>query len=188
MALNSKVKISVSKVRYIIFFCLVQKMDVWYFGAWIGWFQLLWTLLLLPITTFPFFGGHQFKDMPQQYLFGFKCWLGVNSQPGDECSYNYIITLAYFGVNFCFNILILSVTKHASATVFTLSFAVQLPLTQIAYSIPQIMQQYVEGFQATSIIALIIVLVGFAIYSILPEPQHSNKRETGDEEASSTPS
>lgn len=113
-------------------------MDVWYFGAWIAWFQLLWTLLLLPLTSIPSFGGHHLKDMPELYAFGFRCWLGVSSQPGDECSYNYIITTLYIAVNFIYNIMILLLTKHASATVFTLSFAVQLPLSQIANDIPQI--------------------------------------------------
>lgn len=111
--------------------------------------------------------------MPELYAFGLRCWLGVNSQPGDECSYNYIITRLYFAVNFIYNIMILLLTKRASATVFTLSFAVQLPLSQIAYSIPQIMQQYVESFRMISIVSLVTVLFGFALYSTVPEPQRN---------------
>jgi hypothetical protein len=121
--------------------------------------------------------------MPDQIKYGFLCFLGHNSLAGDECSYNYIATSIYIFINFFYNILILLVTKHASATVFTLAFALRLPLTQIAYCIPFLMQSYVEEFTWESIVSLVVVLIGFAIYSILPEPQMGQKKgkEEGEE-------
>ncbi len=115
--------------------------------------------------------------MPNQVKLGFLCFLGQNSLPGDECSYNYIATSVYIVINFFYNILILLVTKHASATLFALAFALRLPLTQIAYCIPFLMQSYVEKFTWESIVSLVIVLIGFAVYSALPEPQMNQKKE-----------
>jgi hypothetical protein len=152
-------------------------MDVWYMGAWVGWFQLLWTLCFLPITTLPGFGGIPITEIPTQIKYGFLCFLGINSQQGDNCSYNYVATIIYFVLNFFYNILILLVTKHASATVFTICFAIRLPLLQIIYCIPFIMQQYVERFTWESVVALIVVLAGFALYSSQPEPQDQKKQE-----------
>jgi hypothetical protein len=145
-------------------------------GAWVGWFQLFWTLCFLPLTTLPGFGGIPFDQIPTQIKYGFLCFLGINSQKGDECSYNYIVTVSYFVLNFFYNILILLVTKYASATLFTIAFAVRLPLLQIIYCIPFIMQQYVEKFTWESIVALVIVLSGFALYSYLPEPQQQQQQ------------
>jgi hypothetical protein len=113
--------------------------------------------------------------MPDQLAKGFWCWLGYNSLPGDNCSYNYVATTIYIVINFFYNIFILLVTKHASATMFTLAFAIRLPLTQIAYCIPFIMQQYVEPFTWESIVSLVVVLAGFVLYSMLPEPQQQKK-------------
>jgi drug/metabolite transporter (DMT)-like permease len=152
-------------------------MDVWYMGAWVAWFQLFWTLCFLPITALPGFGGIPFDEMPTQIKYGFLCFLGINSQQGDECSYNYIATVTYFVINFFYNILILLVTKHASATVFTIAFAVRLPLLQIIYCVPFIMQQFTEKFTWESVVALFVVLAGFALYSSLPEPQEQKKQQ-----------
>jgi hypothetical protein len=35
-----------------------QTMDVWYMGAWVGWFQVFWTFLFTPLTALP--GLHHF--------------------------------------------------------------------------------------------------------------------------------
>jgi len=159
---------------------LYVTMDVYYLGAWVGWFQAVFTFLLLPVTALPGFGGLPFSQMPTQIEYGFLCFLGINSLPGDECSYNYVATMIYIVINFGYNILILLVTKHASATVFTLAFALRLPLTQIVYCIQFIMQRFVEQFTWESIVSLIVVLIGFGIYSSISEPQQ--EKEKSDEE------
>lgn len=54
-----------------------------------------------------------------------------------------------------YNVLILVITKYAGATMFTLAFAIRLPLTQIVYWIKLIMQENVEPFHFETIIALV---------------------------------
>jgi len=151
-------------------------LDVYYLGSWVAWYQLAISLMLIPVTSFPGFGHFDFFSIPKQIFYGLKCFAGINSLPGDECSYNYIATSLYILINFVYNILILLVTKYASATLFTLAFALRLPLTQIVYSLHFIMRQFTEPFTWETIVALFVVLFGFAIYSA------SSTTQAGQEE------
>jgi len=152
-------------------------LDVYYLGSWVAWYQLAISLMFIPITSFPGFGSLDFYSIPRQIYYGLKCFAGMNSLPGDECSYNYIFTTLYILINFFYNILILLVTKYASATLFTLAFALRLPLTQIVYSLYFIMRQFTEPFSWETIVALIVVLIGFAIYSAA---RSSDNQEEGE--------
>ncbi len=182
-------------------------LDVYYMGSWVAWyllcaapffsnsqqllmclffaylrFQLFVSLCLLPVTTLPGFGGIAWKDIPNQIKNGYFCFLGWNSQPGDSCEYNYLFTLLYVGVNFFYNIFILLVTKHASATLFTLAFALRLPLTQIVYTLHFIMWDYTEAFNWETIVSLVVVLVGFAIYSMFSDSGEEAEQEEREKE------
>lgn len=144
-----------------------QPMDVYYMGSWVAWWQLLFSLLFLPIINLKPFGGIPFRCIPNQIILGFKCFLGRNSLAGDSCSYNYIATTGYIIINFVYNVLILVITKYAGATMFTLAFAIRLPLTQIVYWIHFLMRSGTEPFTWETILALVVVLTGFGIYSVL---------------------
>lgn len=76
----------------------------------------------------------------------------------------------YIFVNFGLNISILLVTKHSSATLFTLSFALRLPLTQVIYTLHFVMYQFTEDFNWETIVSLVVVLGGFAVYSTANSP------------------
>jgi drug/metabolite transporter (DMT)-like permease len=145
-------------------------LDVYYMGSWVAWFQLGVSLSLLPVTMLPGFGGISASEIPDQIQNGYYCLLGWNTMPGDACEYNYIFTGMYVAVNFGYNIFILLVTKHASATLFTLAFALRLPLTQVVYTLHFIMFSLTEDFTWETIVSLVVVLVGFAIYSAASSP------------------
>lgn len=145
-------------------------LDVYYMGSWVAWFQLGVSLSLLPVTMLPGFGGISASDIPDQIQNGYFCLLGWNTLPGDSCEYNYLFTGMYVLVNFGYNIFILLVTKHASATLFTLAFALRLPLTQVVYTLHFIMFQFTEDFNWETIVSLVVVLLGFAIYSAASSP------------------
>lgn len=87
----------------------------------------------------------------------------------------------YVVVNFAYNIFILLVTKHASATLFTLAFALRLPLTQIVYTLHFIMFDYTEDFNWETIVSLVVVLVGFAIYSVFSKSSDAEATPKDDE-------
>jgi hypothetical protein len=160
-------------------------LDVYYMGSWVAWFQLGVSLALLPVTMLPGFGGISASDIPDQIQNGYYCLLGWNTLPGDACEYNYIFTGMYVIVNFGYNIFILLVTKHASATLFTLAFALRLPLTQVVYTLHFIMFQFTEAFNWETIVSLVVVLLGFAIYSAASspaEPEPSADEESKDKD------
>ena len=151
-------------------------MDVYYLGSWVAWFQLFFSLCFLPVTNLKPFGGIPWSSIPTQMLNGLKCFAGVNSvldphaadgYPPDNCSYNWVATSSYIIINFFYNIFILLVTKYASATLFTLAFALRLPVTQMLYCLHFIMSCYAENFTWESIVSLLVVLIGFGIYSLL---------------------
>jgi hypothetical protein len=158
-------------------------LDVYYMGSWVAWFQLGVSLSLLPVTMIPGFGGISASEIPDQIQNGYFCLLGWNTMPGDACEYNYLFTGAYVMVNFFYNIFILLVTKHAAATPFTLAFALRLPLTQVVYTMPFIMFQFTEDFNWETIVSLVVVLLGFAIYSMASSSSSEEEQAEGDEEA-----
>ena len=47
--------------------------------------------------------------------------------------------LSYVLVNFCYNVLLLLITKHGSAMLLVISTALALPITNTAFSLPLIM-------------------------------------------------
>eukprot|EP00128_Syssomonas_multiformis_P006284 Colp12_sorted_trinity150504_noHs@24381 len=147
-------------------------MDIYYLGTWVAWFQFVFSLLFLPVTSLDAFGGTPMSEIPSNIANGLRCFIGENSQAGDHCENNYIATSLYIIVNFLYNVVILLVTKHAGATVFTLAFAIRLPLTQIIYCLEFVMGSYAEEFNWTSIVSLLVVLFGFAVYvSVSDQPE-----------------
>ena len=71
--------------------------------------------------------------MPSQLLLGFRCFLGHNSQPGDTCGGATLAMFSYVLVNFCYNVLLLLITKHGSAMLLVISTALALPITNTAF-------------------------------------------------------
>lgn len=149
-------------------------MDVYYLGSWVAWFQVFFSLCFLPVTNLKPFGGIPWDSIPSQMWGGLKCFAGINTvtDPNapdgfgpDNCSYNWIASSSYIIINFFYNIFILLVTKYASATLFTLAFALRLPVTQMLYCLHFIMSCWAEYFTWESVVSLAVVLGGFALYS-----------------------
>lgn len=162
-------------------------MDVYYLGSWVAWFQLFFSLCFLPVTNLKPFGGIPWAAIPQQMLAGLRCFAGIdtvldpNAPDGygpDNCSFNYIATTAYIVINFFYNIFILLVTKYASATLFTLAFALRLPVTQMLFCAYFIMSCYREYFTWESIVSLVVVLGGFGIYSLIGGSEDVDEKGT----------
>ena len=112
------------------------------------------------------------REIPSQLHYGFQCFLGNNSQPGDDCSYSFYTMMAYVAVNFFFNIIQLLVTKHGSASLVVVTSALALPLTNICFSIEFIMGKDVEPFSTNNLIALVVVVIGFLLYSLSDKASH----------------
>jgi len=160
-------------------------MDVWYLQFWdvvyqslIGTF-LFWVNPLLPAPA-----NIAWKEMPKAMRDGAICLSGRNvitthcnydpSHPCDACYHAWLILGIYMFVNVIYNIFILLVIKHGSATVLSIAQTIRLPLTSIAFSQQWIMGNQVEPFSRFSLYGLFIILSGLTAYragSLMKRPE-----------------
>lgn len=48
--------------------------------------QVLFGFAFLPFLQTQAFGGIPLRQIPQQFVLGYRCFQGVNSLPGDDCA------------------------------------------------------------------------------------------------------
>uniref|UniRef100_A0A7S2S2C2 Uncharacterized protein n=1 Tax=Rhizochromulina marina TaxID=1034831 RepID=A0A7S2S2C2_9STRA len=148
-----------------------KSVDLYVMSAVVAAFQILWGFCFLPVLAMPAFGGVPFHEMPTQLWFGFRCFMGMNSLPGDHCdgvwySNATMAMLIYCAINFGYNLLSLLVTKHGSALLLVVSSALALPVTNLAFSWHALMGDDAEEFLPNDIVALVVVVLGFVVYSL----------------------
>ena len=139
--------------------------DLYYLTTCVSAIQVLFGFAFLPLLQMPAFGGIPLRDIPQQFTLGFQCMLGHNSLPGDDCGDALETMIGYVLVNFLFNVLQLLITKHGGATLLVISAALSLPVTNFAFSMPWIMGEDTEPYNVYDVVALVVVLGGFLLYS-----------------------
>ena len=67
-------------------------------------------------------GGLTYSEMSMQITDGFTCFMGTNpNDPNGDCSNAAILLITYIVVNFCYNILMLAITKRGSAVLLVVS-------------------------------------------------------------------
>lgn len=146
--------------------------NVWYLCQWVSIYQFLLSWLYLPLTVLPEFGGNGWKELFPRFWNGMQCWLGSDDVcpkaydlpfPCDERLGTFWLLLGYCVVNFTFNYVGLVLTKHSSATIRSVSYAVILPATSLAFSL-QFMGELREKLTIYVPIAIVVVLIGFALY------------------------
>ena len=162
--------------------------NVWYLCFWVSWYQFLVSFLFIPFLALPFIGGSStptpLSALPQQFLDGFNCWLGkepdcvcnsfwinfpkdtsnAGSSPtvkGIHCPLGPPLLLIplYTLINFMYNGAGLVMTKHGSAVLRYISYAMILPITTIVGA--PIFDERVTVF---TYIGLGIVIIGFGLY------------------------
>jgi drug/metabolite transporter (DMT)-like permease len=167
-------------------------MDVWYLQFWDVFYQSVIGTFLFPINTvLPKPANIEWKEIPSAMKNGGICLSGVNvittncgltqSDPCDNCYHAWLTLMIYMIINVTYNIFILLVIKHGSATVLSIAQTVRLPLTSIAFSQKWIMQKQSEPFSKYSLYGLFIILAGLTTFragSLLKRAQ------TGDADGS----
>jgi drug/metabolite transporter (DMT)-like permease len=150
------------------------KIDINLLSAIVATFQVIAGFLFLPVLSLKEFGGVPLKDMPEQLRQGFMCFLNQDSLPGDHCSgksnhpwaeTGFSAMILYCVVNFGYNLLSLLVTKWGSAVLMVVSSALALPVTNLAFSTNLLMGKRVEPFTVADAAALLLVGLGFLLYS-----------------------
>jgi len=159
------------------FVLMNMAMDVFYLGSWVAWFQLSSSLLFIPVLSLHSFGGITIDQLPRHMYYGWQCFIGVNSLLGDNCHRTWIPTILYVFINFSYHVCILWVTKYAGSKLFSVAFVMRLPLAQICFCLSIIMGPYAEQFSYLNFAALLLVLIGFSVYSYtnFRLPEHNLK-------------
>jgi len=157
-------------------------MDVWYLQFWDVFYQSLIGTLLFPVNTIlPAAARITWKEMPTDMEHGAMCLAGINTItsgctteiPCDNCQGAWFTLILYMAINVIYNVFILLVIKHGSATLLSIAQTVRLPLTSIAFSQKWIMQDQVEPFSKYSLYGLFIILAGLTSYragSLMKKP------------------
>lgn len=123
--------------------------------------------MLAPLQMLPGMGGPSGQTAQQiatNFRDGFRCTFDVTA-PGKNCGFGRAgkLILIYCIVNFTFNTLGLFLTKRASAVLNSISYALVLPLTAFAFSLPQL-GNFREPTSAATVQGLLVTLLGFIIY------------------------
>lgn len=163
-------------------------MDVWYLQFWDVFYQSLIGTLLFPANTIlPPPSNISWKAMPDAMKDGAICLAGINTvvpgasgcgfddaeNPCDVCHNAFVTLIIYMSINVIYNVFILLVIKHGSATVLSIAQTIRLPLSSMAFSMTWIMGDQVEPFSKFSLYGLFIILAGlisFRAGSLMKKP------------------
>lgn len=162
-------------------------MDVWYLQFWDVFYQSAIGTLLFPVNTIlPKPANIAWKAIPDAMKGGALCLSGQNlivpgasgcgltaSDPCDDCYHAWLTLIIYMSINVIYNVFILLVIKHGSATVLSIAQTIRLPLTSMAFSQKWIMQNQVEPFSKYSLYGLFIILAGLTSFragSLMKKP------------------
>ena len=155
-----------------------------YLNAWIGVFQMGFTLLCLPLNALPVLGpgAVPLAELGAQLAAGAACVLGgVDSvtpatHPGcvralapgalacDACAGAWWPLAQYLVFNFAMNAFLTDLLKHAGATTMFAVTTARMPLQAIAFSLPLLMGEAARPFTQTDIASLAVIVAGILVY------------------------
>jgi len=166
-------------------------MDVWYLQFWdVAYQSMIGTLLFPANTVLPPPATIYWSDIPTSMKNGAICLSGTNvikpphcgldpTHPCDACYHAWLILGIYMTINVIYNVFILLVIKHGSATILSIAQTIRLPLTSIAFSQKWIMGNQTENFSVFSMYGLFIILTGLSAFRA---GSLMKKKEAGDGE------
>jgi len=138
-----------------------QNVEEFYLQAWVTFWQTCFTPLLLPLLAY--FDGNS-NGVMTILADGATCLMGQNVFKGDNCSAAFLPLCVYLFVNFIFNIMVTLVIKETGTTVFFVLMAIKIPFSQICFSLHTIMGNDAEPLSLHSILAMVLVCIGLAVY------------------------
>ena len=105
-------------------------------NAWVALWQLIFGLISFPIVFIPLPQPGVYVEpssLVDYFVNGMKCFAGINSQRGDQCSYFYLIFIVFMCFNVTYNILILVVFQRGSSTLAVVASAARLVLSSFGF-------------------------------------------------------
>ena len=147
-------------------------LDVVYLSCCVSWLQLLLTWAFVPLTSLHGLGGIALKDIPSVFADGARCFAGNERIPvydgedviGHCSSYVTLITFVFSLAGFAAGIAQLTLLKHGSTVLMSISNGITLPLSSLVFALHFIMGKQTEAFTWYSAGGLVVVLGGFAAY------------------------
>lgn len=142
-----------------------DNVHVLYLTQWVSIYQFLFGFVLAPLLMVPGVvspTGSTLSEIVESFVGGWNCFLGTSDVCG-RSSVPFWLMVGYCGINFAFNTLGLSLTKHGGAALNSLSYSMLLPLTTLSYALP-FLGPFQEGVHAPTLIGLGLVLAGFVCY------------------------
>ena len=165
-----------------------QTVDVWYLCFWVSLYQFLVSFAFVPLLGVPYISGSTspppLSHLPTQFWDGALCWVGsapcccngglnatINNSTSGLCPVigegtcptplgpAFWLLPGYTLCNFIYNALGLYITKHGSAVLRYISYALILPLATMAGA-----QVFHEKITMYTLIGLVTVIVGFGLY------------------------
>lgn len=137
-----------------------------YLTQWAAIYQLFFGLCFAPLQEIPGFtsrSGETLTRIDRDFWSGLKCYLHY-----DEVCHQrntFVLLTGYCLVNFAFNMAGSYLVKQESAILNSISNALVLPLTVLAFDLP-FLGNYKEDFSSMTIVGLIVVFTGFIIWSV----------------------
>ena len=142
-----------------------KELDVYEVTTAISVWQFALGFLFMPLLMLKAFGGLGKSEIESQMADGFVCFLGENPRPNDNCDGAFWLFTFYVIINWAYNILLMHMTKEGSAILLTISGAIGMPLTNLAFSIKAVMGDEAEPFTIFDFGGLVCVCIGFLTYS-----------------------
>jgi drug/metabolite transporter (DMT)-like permease len=145
---------------------LDNDMDPIFLNGWIVIFQTVYSMLLAVPAGMASTPPVLPKDMPNNILDGFKCYMGINSIDDgchpDDCS----TAALYFNWGICASLLYMLtsmfVVKLGSTSLLFLGLTIMVPLGNLAFAI--LPSEARTTFHASDIVGLAVILLGLLLY------------------------
>lgn len=167
--------------------------DINYMQAWTSNFQMLIGFLLVPFSTMSFLGNQalSWSQLITAIPEGWSCLTGYNVitpphcqhgiteipihglPPCDNCAGSYMPLLLYMIFNMLFNVFTITVIKYGGSTLMFVVMTLRLPLTQFAFSLPQI-QYPPDTIEWPTLLGLAFIIAGLVFYKYTPPDENED--------------
>lgn len=148
---------------------------VLYLTQWVSVYQMLAGFVWLPLQMLlpnsdPNSTNITLYTLLVEFYYGMLCFLQVNIKyeyNSGECKdkSTFALLLLYCLLNFIYNTMGLYIVKHGGAILNSISYSIILPLTILTFSL-SILGPFTEPTTSTTIIGLLITLIGFLLWRI----------------------
>ena len=151
------------------------EMNIFYLMAQDTNYQLLFNLLFTPVDAIPKFGSSSnLASVYTDIYYGFLCFFGINSLPGDDCQGTWYLLIEYAFFNIGINLCMLFLLQQDSAAFMFLAMTITVPIANICFSFEWVMGEYATPLSWYDIVALFVIVFGLLLYRFTSKSEEEN--------------